>query len=234
MRSEWIKKEVEGTELPDQRLKSRLTQILTALSKDPERSIPAGCANWAEVLGCYRFFDNPRVSFDGILSGHRDATLERVRREALVLVVQDTTTITFSRTVAVGLGGTARDVVTDPCHLHVSVAFSPARVNLGVVKGTFWHREGRLSAPERRRPERRPIEERESCRWLAHYQEACRLQARCPQTTVVMIADREGDMHEIFAQARKNRSDCNDGRDADDDSEDRQGAAEFVRPNTVE
>src|SRR6266446_8016153 len=172
---EWIKQEVQGTELPDQRLKTRLTTILTALSKAPERSIPASCANWPEVLGCYRFLDNPHVSFEGILSGHRAATLERVRREAIALVVQDTSTITFSRTVAVGLGGTARDVVTDPCHLHVSVAFSPARVNLGVVKGTFWHREGRLSEPERRRPERRPLEERESCRWLTHSQEACTL-----------------------------------------------------------
>ena len=154
---EWIKKEGAGTALPDQRLKTRLTKILRALSKEPERSIPAGCAGWTETLGCYRFLDNPPVSCDGILSGHREATLDRVRQESVVVVVQDTTTITFSRTVAVGLGGTAREKVNNPCQLQVSVACSPAGVNLGVGKGTFWHRAGRLRVQERRRPERRPI-----------------------------------------------------------------------------
>lgn len=201
--SDWITKEVAETQFPDQRLKTRLAKVLTALSKDPERSIPVDCTTWAEALGCYRFFNNPRVRAEGILSGHREATVERMQREGMVLVVQDTTTITFSRTEAVGLGGTARAQVNDPYHLHVSVAFSPSRVNLGVVKGTMWHRAGRLSAADRRRPERRPLTARESYRWVAHYQDACALQAQCPQTTVLMLADREGDMHDILMAAQQ-------------------------------
>jgi transposase len=48
---------------------------------------------------------------------------------------------------------------------------------------------------------RKPIEEEESYRWLQGYQLACEVQQRCPDTLVVSMADREGDIHEWFLDA---------------------------------
>lgn len=45
------------------------------------------------------------------------------------------------------------------------------------------------------------IDNKESHRWLLHYQSACSVQEQSPETTVVSIADREGDIHEWFQYA---------------------------------
>ena len=44
----------------------------------------------------------------------------------------------------------------------------------------------------------RPIEEKASYRWLVGYGVACEVQRCCPETLVVSVADREGDIHEWF------------------------------------
>jgi len=48
---------------------------------------------------------------------------------------------------------------------------------------------------------RKPIEEKESYRWLEGYALACAVQQACPQTVVVSVADCEGDIQEWFLDA---------------------------------
>jgi hypothetical protein len=47
----------------------------------------------------------------------------------------------------------------------------------------------------------KPIEEKESYRWLESYRVACEVQRACPETLIVNVADREGDIHEVFLDA---------------------------------
>ena len=47
-----------------------------------------------------------------------------------------------------------------------------------------------------------PIEAKESYKWLKSVQAAARLQARCPNTMVVSVGDREADIFELFDLAR--------------------------------
>jgi hypothetical protein len=44
------------------------------------------------------------------------------------------------------------------------------------------------------------IEDKESCRWLNGYRAACEIQELCPDTQVVSIADREGDIYDLFVE----------------------------------
>lgn len=48
---------------------------------------------------------------------------------------------------------------------------------------------------------RKPIEEKESYRWLEGYTLAWEVQQTCPATLVVNVADREGDIHEWLGDA---------------------------------
>jgi len=48
----------------------------------------------------------------------------------------------------------------------------------------------------------RPIEEKESFRWLQAYDDAAAIAAQIPETRVVSVADREGDMFELFDRRR--------------------------------
>jgi hypothetical protein len=112
--------------------------------------------------------------------------------------VQDTTFLEYIKDL-VGKGvGTLREASRDEHLLHPRVAFTPARVNLGVLHHRFWQRPeepvGHLRA-------QRPIEEKENYRWLVGYEVACTVQRQCPETLVVSVADREGDIHEWFLDA---------------------------------
>jgi hypothetical protein len=82
--------------------------------------------------------------------------------------------------------------------LHPTVAFTPERVNLGVLGAKWWQRPEQPVGQARKR---KPIEEKESYRWLEGYTLACEVKQTCPATLVVNVADREGDIHEWFLDA---------------------------------
>jgi hypothetical protein len=194
----WVGNEVAGCRLRDQRRKPRLERILERLGANPTASIPAACQGWGETQATYRFLSNERIEAEEILEGHSQATIQRIEAEAVVLIVQDTTFLEYIKDV-VGKGvGTLRQTTRDEHLLHPSVAFTPAGENLGVLTHQFWQRPeepvGHLRA-------QRPIEEKESYRGVLGYGVACAVQRRCPETLVVSVADREGDIHEWFLDA---------------------------------
>jgi hypothetical protein len=82
--------------------------------------------------------------------------------------------------------------------LHATMAFTLERVNLGVVGAKLWQRPEEPVAHERAR---KPIEEKDSYRWLEGDALACEVQQACPQTVVVSVADGEGDIQEGFLDA---------------------------------
>ena len=196
----WVDKEIECCTMADKRLVGRLGKILSKLGNKPERSIPAANDSWAEIQGTYRFLDNDRVGFDDIMSGHRVATQQRISQENVVLIPQDTTFFNFARyTLDKGMG-TLKQRESDQQLLHVSIALTPDRVNLGIVDGTLWKRPDKAEGYHRRKL---PTEEKESHRWLEHYRRACALQTAHPDTTIVSLADREGDLHDWFVLAQE-------------------------------
>lgn len=93
---EWAAGEMKTVNLGDKRLNKRLISLLDTLCNCPQDSIPVACGGWAETKAAYRFFDNENVSAEKILSSHRIATIERIKQQETVLLVQDTTTLNFS------------------------------------------------------------------------------------------------------------------------------------------
>jgi len=59
----------------------------------------------------------------------------------------------------------------------------------------------RPEAPVAHQRKSKPIEEKESYRWLEGYRDACEVKQACPATLVVNMADREGDIQEWFVDA---------------------------------
>ena len=195
----WVEREVAGCHhLRDARLKKRLGEVLSRLAEQPTQSIPAACQGWAETQAVYRFLDNEHVSPEDIFEGHGRATLERIAAEPVVLVVQDTTFLEYLKDRLPKGVGTLREQRRTEFLLHPSVAFTPKRVNLGVLAATFWQRPDEPVAPRRAQL---AIEQKESYRWLQGYEWSCEVAKRCPGTLVVSVADREGDIQECFLAA---------------------------------
>jgi len=197
--SNWVDTETEKTTINDRRLNTRLKKLLNAVSQQPTESLPAVTNGWSETLAAYRFLDNKKVCFDTILAGHREATIERIRQQPVVLILQDTTFLNYGQAEKVGYG-TLRKTKSEHYLLHPSVAFTPSRVNLGVLGAKFWQRPDKPEGWHRRKV---PIEEKESYRWLESYADSCTVQSACPDTLIVNIADREGDIHDWFMDAEQ-------------------------------
>jgi hypothetical protein len=196
--SNWVGIEMGACQLHDARHAKRLAQLLGRLSEKPVHSIPSACHGWAETVAAYRFLDNPAIGEQAILSGHIQATLERIRTQDVVLLGQDTTFLDYGTTRPKKGLGTVKVKVRAEHLLHPTVAFTPARLNLGVLGLKMWQRPEQPVAQERHR---QPLAEQESSRWLEGYQLACEVQQSCPDTLVVNVADREGDIHEWFLDA---------------------------------
>ena len=179
----------------DARLNKRVKHLVETLCQDPLESIPNATNYWEETIAAYRFFDNPKSSFDSIMSGHQAASLKRIQSESVVLIPQDTTFLNFATDDKSKKMGTLRAKNANQQLLHASIAISPSRVNLGIVDGSMWQREEKSTGRSRNT---KKITEKESRRWIDHYQKACDIQAQSPDTTIVSIADREGDIHEWF------------------------------------
>jgi len=160
----------------------------------------------AELTAAYRFFNNPKTEFGKILEPHIEATERRVAEHEEVIVAQDTTEIDMTRPQqrVEGSGPLDKDCRWG-AFLHTALAFTPEGTMLGLVYGEAWAREEeeeRPSREERRKLRRaKPIEEKESIRWLNGLKATAELAGRQPQTHFVCVADSESDVYEYLVAA---------------------------------
>lgn len=183
----------------DQRLTQRCHLLAHRLWAQLQASVTQACQGWAEVMAAFRFFENHRVTLATILEGHRRASLARVQQIPEVLAIQDTTDVAYPQRKITGLGPLTTPTFTGLLW-HMTFLVTPDRVPLGVWTAETLVRQalGRKKSGVRKQE---PIEKKESGRWLRGYHAACSLQHQAPQTRVISIADREGDIYEIFATA---------------------------------
>jgi hypothetical protein len=190
--------ELEGIDLGDVRLNRRAGKVLAKLGDKPTVSIPAACGGWDETRGAYRLFDQDRVTAQQVLEPHYGASQQRMGQYRRVLCIQDTTELDFSSKGDIEGLGPLNYESRQGLYLHPTLAVTPERLCLGVIDAWTWTREpGSLGAPK---DDRRPIEEKESLRWLEGYRRVCERQAELPDTQLVYLADREADIYEIYAE----------------------------------
>lgn len=197
----WIDMETKSADFGDKRIDARFQVVLDQLSAKASLSIPAACGGATEATAAYRFFSNEKATPAKVLQPHRDATVQRVRSEAVVIAAQDTTEADLTRAQE-KVGGPLSDSHRWGLFIHPVLVMTPQRVPLGVVGAEMWSRDPQEldKSSQERRCERRqkPFEEKESHRWLRGYEAACQLAAEAPHTQVVCVSDSEGDIYECF------------------------------------
>ncbi|MGH2371929.1 MAG: IS4 family transposase, partial [bacterium] len=199
---DWIEAELGGANMGDARLTTRLLQMTGLFYDKPTANIPQASGSAMAAKAAYRFLDNEKVEWQAILAPHYAATEERVREAPLVLVAQDTTTLNYSthpHTRGLGPIGTDSEAVRG-LMVHDTMAFTPQGTPLGLLDLQCWAREGIGHRHERHQ---KPIEEKESFKWVESYQAVSTVAKRCRKTRLVVMADREADIHEVFAAKAK-------------------------------
>ena len=202
--SEWIESEFGSTDLGDARRGARLRTILTRMWQSPLASISSACRGFAEVMAASRFFNNEAVTQEAILEPHRDATVERLRAHERVLLVQDTTECDFTAKKALAGSGPLSNLNRRGFFAHNELVISDTRVPLGVWDTTIYAREDQEYGKANKRKQK-PIEQKESYRWLEGYRHACDLAALAPDCQIISCADREADIYEIFVEFEQRR-----------------------------
>jgi hypothetical protein len=204
----WVIDEVAAADLNDARLNERFAQVLSDLGQRPTASIPAACGGYAEMTAAYRFFDNPKITYDNLLQPHTHATRQRVATQRTVVCSQDTTEIDLTRPHQDVQGaGPLADSSRRGLFLHRLDAFTTDGTPLGRVWSKVWTRDEQPDEPpspheKQKKRKAAPIEQKESFRWLEGFRQTRELAEVCPTVRCVCVADSEADIYELFAEDR--------------------------------
>lgn len=202
MRLEDIASEFRGAALGDRRRNKRLERIALELARDPGLSFPEAMGSEGQLEALYRFLNNDEVTFETVHAPHAEQTRSRCHAHDQVLVLHDTTVLKFNGDRE-GLGriqqaGGARGFL-----LHASLAVTPTRTPLGVLRAEPWAR----TAPTRSDRNQRHVRadpQRESLRW-GRAVRACE-DLLGTSTRAIHVMDREGDNYDLFSELEAARA----------------------------
>lgn len=204
----WVGEEFEQLDLKDKRLEQRARKLLGDFFSQPGSAIAQACGDWASAKAAYRFFDNERVPRAALLESHRQAALERMKSHRVILAVQDTSSINHStHPCTTGLGPIGSHRQHQGLLLHSTLALTPEGQCLGVLEAQLEARASLRNARERKATiNRKPVEEKESVKWLRGFEAARECLEQLPsQNQIVSVGDREGDLYELLLLGQQHR-----------------------------
>jgi hypothetical protein len=189
----WVHQEFAGTQLGDCRLQQRLFDLAEAFFARPTAPI-SQALSVAGAKAAYRFFGHEHTTLKALLKPHRLATLARMRREGVVLVVQDAFSLDFSNRRAIaGIspigseGGGAEGL-----RLRTTLAFSAQGLPLGILAAATLGGKHKTAFADTQGDEWAPIRE---------------AQHRCPKSRIVTVGDCEGDIFAFCEEALQQKRD---------------------------
>src|SRR5713101_1644497 len=197
----WAVREFADAELGDERRTKRLVELANVLGQHPTAALPEACGDGGMLKAAYRFFDNDAIDAQDMLQSHVESTSRRLDYASVVLAVQDTTEVNWTRHPATqGLGPLGHTA----CHgllVHTTLAFTPERVPLGLLAQQVWARDPH-DVGKRARRKQLPITQKERQKWLWSLEAVVNAHDECLQTRFVSVGDREADIDDVLAAER--------------------------------
>src|SRR5215203_168329 len=141
---DWVSEEFLFLSLGDIRVDRSAKNIIKRLASQPGVPITQAFETHSEVKTCYEFFHNGKVTAEKILKPHRQATLNRIKSEPIILLPQDTSSLNYSSKPSIGGLGNISAKNNQGLFLHPLLAITPSRVNLGIIDAKIWAREQRV------------------------------------------------------------------------------------------
>ena len=141
-----------------------------------------------------------RLQFQNLLSPHLNNTRRRMAAEKVVVLAQDTTTLSYNTLKkTTGLGPIGDDRLPGRgLLLHTLQAFRLDRIPMGCAWAKLWARESVSDTAHRNK---QSIDQKESVRWVEAFQTAAQIAAQMPKTAVIVCGDRESDIIDLFDRA---------------------------------
>jgi hypothetical protein len=152
----WAQRHFGQVELGDQRRTQRAVTYAAAAARSPSQSIPQQCdGDWKQTKGAYRLFDTEDAGFDQFQQAHRRLTCADAAQRAVVLWINDTTTLSFNHHPQTeGLGATSSGgwgmLLHSTMAVDVSGGIDQPPFVLGLGHQQLWVRPPK---PDRKKPE---------------------------------------------------------------------------------
>ena len=193
--------ELATLDLGDARSNRRAQKILAGRWRDPSASFAASFPRWADAKGAYALIENrrARLNLQTLLAPHAEATLARMAAEPVVLLPQDTTSLNYNTLHQTAGLGPINAQGTRGLHLHSLHAWRPDGIPLGVLAAQVW---ARPAVSDTRARNAQSLDEKESARWREALGVGASAARRLPKTQMVVLADREGDLYEMYDGAQ--------------------------------
>jgi hypothetical protein len=192
-----IAAEFGGISFGDKRLDSRFAGTVEQLGKHAKGSVLGATGGRSNARGFYRLLGNDRFSPEKLRSWVQKTTAGRLSGK--VLLIQDTSDINLNgHKKTEGLGFCSEHTLG--VKIHSCIAVSPEGVPLGLLTQKYETRAVRKDSRTKWELKRRPIEEKESYRWLETMRES--LVSLPPEAEPITVCDREGDFYELYAEAQ--------------------------------
>jgi Transposase DNA-binding/Transposase Tn5 dimerisation domain len=193
---QWAEQTFGSADLGDRRRTRRLIESAARIAQHPAKSFPQ-IFGWNELRGFYRLCDQAEATLEAVMRPHWEQTRAAMRRQPLVLILHDTTTLDYTHHPALtGVGpvgnGDGRGLLQ-----HNTLAVIPAPRQ--IVGLAFQQLHVRQPAPANDSTARRRKRPRESDRWTTGIQAV----GPAPEGSCwVDVGDREGDLYEAMVASR--------------------------------
>jgi len=180
----------------DKRLNSRLI-------KSTEEKITNRGKTRSSAKGFYRLLGNEKFEFSKMEETSCISTLKRICEYSRVLLVQDTSDIKLNgHKKTEGLGYCSNNI--KGIKIHNCLALSEEGLSLGLLSQSYETRPENKSTLSEWEKKSRPIEEKESYRWVETLRSSIELVP--PEVETITICDREGDIYELYEEAQELKS----------------------------
>ena len=164
----------------------RAKLIMSNMLENPGKSIYSQSSSRSEAKAAYQFLNNANLDIDEIGRVHRTRTIERiVETEKAILVIQDTTYVDYT--------SQAKKKDNNKIHknmrgikLHSSIATTHDGLNLGVLSQLSYNFDPYIEEQlTKHQQQTRPIEDKESYRWIESFNESMYMLPEDIDVTVV-------------------------------------------------
>jgi hypothetical protein len=205
----WVGMMFEGA-FVDRRLERRGDQIVEAMTQRQSAVVHQFCETSKEQIGAYRFFSNADVTEGELVSALGQQCAQQVTGRH-VLAIHDTSSINFQAHAG---RLSCQDPLIGPLETDSQVGFflhpilvveAASAFPLGYAAVHLWNRNWQQPTKTDRTYKQQPFEDKESFRWVETVRDSALNLAAADRVTV--IADRESDIFDVFADLPGARTD---------------------------
>jgi hypothetical protein len=187
-----------GIDFGDKRITERTVQVVEDLTKKPQKSVNLASRSRANAKAAYRLLANENFTVDKLQDGIAQTTRSAMSGIPVVLLIQDTSDINYNtHKKTKGLGYSSENVLG--IKAHSCIAVTPDGVPIGLMSQSCITREKSKNPEKDSKKVKRPIDEKESNRWLEAMRETTKNIPVGAQA--ITICDRECDFYEFYNEA---------------------------------